>query len=103
MLVLFKLDFLGDEGHLEAGVSEPLVHLCELRVDAEVVNVLGVARHRRPLALQPGHIGIVGRDKPGVLTGQLPQLVLQLLLIALLDLGEDVVVNMSLFFILLPS
>ena len=103
MLVLFKLDFLGDEGHLEAGVSEPLVHLGELRVDAEVVNVLGVARHRHPLALQPGRIGIVGCDEPGVLTGQLPQLVLQLLLIALLDLGEDVAVNMSLFFLLLPS
>ena len=53
MLVLFKLDFLGDEGHLEAGVSEPLVHLGELHVEAEVVNVLGVARHRHPLALQP--------------------------------------------------
>ena len=60
-----------DEGHLVAGVSKPLVHLGELRVEAEVVNVLGVARHRRPLALQPGRIGIVGSDEPGVLTDQL--------------------------------
>ena len=59
--------------------------------------MLGVARHRRSLVLQPVCIGIVGRDEPGVLTGQLPQLVLKLLLIALLDLGEDVVVNMCHF------
>ena len=32
-----------DKGHLVAGVSEPLVHLGELRVEAEVVNVLGVS------------------------------------------------------------
>ena len=31
-----------DEGHLVEGVSEPLVHLSEFRVKAEVVNVLGV-------------------------------------------------------------
>ena len=87
-----------DQGQLVAGVSEPLVHLGELRVEAEVVNnVLGVARHRCSLVLQPVCIGIVGRDEPGVLTGQLPQLVLKLLLIALLDLGEDVVVNMCHF------
>ena len=46
-----------DEGHLVVGVSEPLVHLGELHVEAEVVNVLGVARHRHPLALQPNCIG----------------------------------------------
>ena len=87
-----------DQGQLVAGVSEPLDHLGELRVEAEVVNnVLGVARHRCSLVLQPVCIGIVGRDEPGVLTGQLPQLVLKLLLIALLDLGEDVVVNMCHF------